>query len=226
MFIALNPTLLAGGKVGWPEIARLAARLGYPGVDVSLGPAMKEGVNETKALFEHLRLKPARDRLPGGLPQGRSGFRGGARQAGRRRRSSPRRSAARACAPGSCPRATRRRPSCARIYLKRFRAAADDAGALGRRGWGSSSSARCTCASRTRTSSSGAWTEMVEFAAECGPNVGLLLDSWHWHHAGATAGGHRGRRQSAHRPRARERRAQTCRPNRSATTTASCPARA
>ena len=28
--------------------------------------------------------------------------------------------------------------------------------------------------------------EMLDFAKECGPNVGLLLDSWHWHHAGAT----------------------------------------
>jgi sugar phosphate isomerase/epimerase len=28
--------------------------------------------------------------------------------------------------------------------------------------------------------------EMLEFARECGPNVGLLLDAWHWHHAGAT----------------------------------------
>ncbi len=28
--------------------------------------------------------------------------------------------------------------------------------------------------------------EMLEFAKECGPNVGLLLDAWHWHHAGAT----------------------------------------
>src|SRR5207247_9906148 len=27
--------------------------------------------------------------------------------------------------------------------------------------------------------------EMLEFARECGPNVGLELDSWHWHHAGA-----------------------------------------
>jgi sugar phosphate isomerase/epimerase len=27
---------------------------------------------------------------------------------------------------------------------------------------------------------------MLEFARECGPNMGLLLDSWHWHHAGAT----------------------------------------
>jgi sugar phosphate isomerase/epimerase len=28
--------------------------------------------------------------------------------------------------------------------------------------------------------------EMLEFAMECGKNCGLLLDSWHWHHAGAT----------------------------------------
>lgn len=28
--------------------------------------------------------------------------------------------------------------------------------------------------------------EMLEFAKECGPNVGLTLDAWHWHHAGAT----------------------------------------
>jgi sugar phosphate isomerase/epimerase len=26
--------------------------------------------------------------------------------------------------------------------------------------------------------------EMLAFARECGPNVGLLLDAWHWHHAG------------------------------------------
>jgi len=26
----------------------------------------------------------------------------------------------------------------------------------------------------------------LEFAKECGPNIGLLLDSWHWYHAGAT----------------------------------------
>ena len=28
--------------------------------------------------------------------------------------------------------------------------------------------------------------DMLEFAKECGPNVGLLLDVWHWHHAGGT----------------------------------------
>jgi sugar phosphate isomerase/epimerase len=28
--------------------------------------------------------------------------------------------------------------------------------------------------------------EMLEFAKECGSNVGLLIDSWHWHHANST----------------------------------------
>ncbi len=28
--------------------------------------------------------------------------------------------------------------------------------------------------------------EMLAFAKECGPNVGLTLDAWHWYHAGGT----------------------------------------
>jgi sugar phosphate isomerase/epimerase len=28
--------------------------------------------------------------------------------------------------------------------------------------------------------------EMLELAEDCGPNVGVLLDSWHWHHAEGT----------------------------------------
>jgi sugar phosphate isomerase/epimerase len=32
------------------------------------------------------------------------------------------------------------------------------------------------------------WTlsDGAEFASSCGPGVGLLVDSWHWHHAGGT----------------------------------------
>ena len=29
--------------------------------------------------------------------------------------------------------------------------------------------------------------EALEFSKECGPQIGLTLDAWHWHHAGATA---------------------------------------
>lgn len=28
--------------------------------------------------------------------------------------------------------------------------------------------------------------EMLQFAHDIGPNAGLMLDSWHWHHAGGT----------------------------------------
>ena len=28
--------------------------------------------------------------------------------------------------------------------------------------------------------------EALEFAKECGPNIGLTLDAWHWHHSGGT----------------------------------------
>lgn len=30
-------------------------------------------------------------------------------------------------------------------------------------------------------------SKAAEFAVSCGPEVGLLVDSWHWHHAGETA---------------------------------------
>ncbi len=42
--------------------------------------------------------------------------------------------------------------------------------------------------------------EMLQFCQECGPNVGLLLDAWHWHHAGATTDDiiHAGRERIVH----------------------------
>ena len=34
------------------------------------------------------------------------------------------------------------------------------------------------------------WTlpETAAFAKECGPNIGVVLDAWHWHHSGGTVG--------------------------------------
>jgi sugar phosphate isomerase/epimerase len=42
---------------------------------------------------------------------------------------------------------------------------------------------------RTRSPHEFIWRmdEALEFSKECGPNIGLTLDAWHWHHAGATA---------------------------------------
>jgi len=41
MYLSLNSTLVAG-RVPWPEFARLAAKVGFPGVDVATAGAMKE----------------------------------------------------------------------------------------------------------------------------------------------------------------------------------------
>ena len=63
MFLALNSVLL-GGRVPWPEFPKLAAKVGYPGVDVMLKPAMQAGVKATRELLSELHLKPAAIDLP------------------------------------------------------------------------------------------------------------------------------------------------------------------
>ena len=64
MFVSLNGALTAGKNVGWPEFARLAARVGYGGVDWSLDAAQAEGLERTKALFADLKIEPTIANLP------------------------------------------------------------------------------------------------------------------------------------------------------------------
>jgi sugar phosphate isomerase/epimerase len=58
MYVSLNPTLVAD-RVPWPEFARLAARVGFAGVDVSTTGAMKGGWQSTRNLLDQLKLTPA-----------------------------------------------------------------------------------------------------------------------------------------------------------------------
>ncbi|MBV8550300.1 MAG: hypothetical protein JOY54_03290 [Acidobacteriaceae bacterium] len=58
MFLALN-SVLVSGRVAWPDFARLAAKVGFPGTDVMLGPAMKAGADDTNRLLSGLKLRPA-----------------------------------------------------------------------------------------------------------------------------------------------------------------------
>jgi hypothetical protein len=64
MYISLNPTIVTGRAV-WPDFVRLAARTGFGGADVDLVKASQAGVVETKAIFEHLKIRPAAAGLPG-----------------------------------------------------------------------------------------------------------------------------------------------------------------
>ncbi len=63
MFLALNSVLISG-RVPWPDFARLAAKVGFPGTDVMLGRAMQEGAQATNELLEGLHVLPAALDLP------------------------------------------------------------------------------------------------------------------------------------------------------------------
>ena len=58
MFLSLNSVLLQG-RVHWPDFARLAAQIGFPGTDIMLRPAMEAGVSATNDLLAGLKIRPA-----------------------------------------------------------------------------------------------------------------------------------------------------------------------
>jgi sugar phosphate isomerase/epimerase len=183
MYISLNGTLTAG-RAPWPEFARLAARVGYPGVDVSLDAAMKEGAAATRALLDSLHLKPAILGFPVEFRKDDLAFQQSLEKLD---------AAAQFAKAIHCPRMstyimsssdTPKRELRA-MYKRRFSASA---AILAKHDVRLALEFLGPLHIRQRFPHEFIWkmNEMLEFAQECGFNVGLLLDSWHWHHAGAT----------------------------------------
>ena len=69
MFVSLPPWAVAR-NVGWPEQARLAARVGYKGIDWAFGPAKAAGVEATRALLSEIGIVAAITNLPMQNPLG------------------------------------------------------------------------------------------------------------------------------------------------------------
>jgi sugar phosphate isomerase/epimerase len=63
LFLSLPPWAVAR-NVGWPEQARLAARVGYKGIDWPFGPVRTAGVDATRALLAELSIVPTIVNLP------------------------------------------------------------------------------------------------------------------------------------------------------------------
>lgn len=194
MFISLNASLvgsttLPDGRrvpaVAWPDFARLAARVGYGGVDVNLNSAMAEGVNETRALLSELKIKPGIC----GFPAPVFGHDEAEFQAGLKKLPE----AAKFVAGIGCPRMMSVLPPSSqtpktelrKIYKDRLVAVSEillnSKVRLGMEFLG-------PMYMHTRLPHEFIWRmdEALEFAKECGPNIGLVLDAWHWHHSGAT----------------------------------------
>jgi len=183
MYVSLNSSL-TGGKVGWPEFARLAARTGFGGVDVSLAAAMKEGVDATRSLFSELKIKPSNVNLPVTFSRDEPAFQASLKKLDE---------AAAFCAAVQCPTLLGILPPASQTPKRELRKIIKD---------------RLSAISeillrsklrlgleflgplhlRTAQPHEFIWRmdEALEFSKECGPNIGLLLDVWHWHHAGAT----------------------------------------
>ena len=53
MFLSLNGSMTR--QMPWPDFVRLAGKVGYPGVDVHLGAARKDGVEATKRIRKRRR---------------------------------------------------------------------------------------------------------------------------------------------------------------------------
>lgn len=185
MFLSLNSVLISG-RVQWPDFAKLAAKTGFPGTDVMLDPAMKAGVSATKELLEQLKIKPAVFDFPVEFRKDDATFSAGLAKL---------KEAARFAQAIGCPRMVTYIMSSSPVpkdqlratYQKRFAEAAKILAAsnvrLGLEFLG-------PLHIRKAFPNEFIWrmNEMLEFAESCGPNVGLLLDAWHWHTAGATTG--------------------------------------
>ncbi len=184
MYLAYNPTL-TGGRVIWPESAELATKAGFPGVDVNIRPAMDHGLDATRSTRDSLELRPAvvMD-LPVEFRKDDAAF---------RRDLALLPDAATFASAIGCPRMTTYIMSSSntpkaelrKIYVERFRACAD---ILARSHVRLGLEFLGPLHIRKAFPYEFIWrmNEMLEFAKECGPNVGLLVDSWHWYHAGAT----------------------------------------
>ena len=184
MYVSLNGSL-TGGKITWPDFARLAARVGYGGVDVNLGGAMKEGLEATRALFAEIKIRPAYSSLPVTVTRDEPTFRTGLAKL---------EEAAQFAAAIDCPRMVTVMPPASQTPKEEFRrilkARFDAVGEiLARHKIRLGFEFLGPLHFRTAQPHEFLWrmNDMLDFAKECGPQFGLLLDVWHWYHAGATA---------------------------------------
>lgn len=183
MFIALN-TSLVGGKVSWPEFARLAAKVGYGGTDVDLSKAMEQGLDATRELLSELKLRPSFCSLPVNATRDDETFQKGMESFAAKVKFA----AAIGCSrmmiviPPSSPTP---KDELRRTLKERFTAVGAVLAQYG---------VRCGFEFlgplHFRPPSQHVFiyqmNEMVDFASECGASFGVVLDVWHWYHSGST----------------------------------------
>lgn len=184
MYVSLNNTLLTGSRIAWPDFARLAAKVGYGGVDVNLGAAVREGVDATRTLLADLKLRATVCGCPVNVGRDEETF---------KKSMEGLDEAAKFAAAIGCHRMTVVFPAGSqtpkeelrKTYKERYTAVA---AVLARHNVRLGLEFLGPLHIRASSPYEFLWrmNDVLDFAKECGPNVGLLLDAWHWYHAGAT----------------------------------------
>jgi sugar phosphate isomerase/epimerase len=183
MYLSMNSVPI-GGNLNWRQFAELASQTGFKGVDVMLDSAMSDGVKRTRGTLEELHLRPAFANLPVEFRKDDAAFQA----------TMPKlEEAAPFCAAIGCPRVMTYimswtdtpKDELRRVYKARFTQIAH---VLARSHCRLGLEFLGPLALRKRGKYEFIWqmNEMLEFAKECGSNVGLTLDAWHWYHSGAT----------------------------------------
>ena len=185
MYVSLNGSLTR--QMAWPEFVRLASKLGYGGVDVNFNAAKTDGVEATLALLKAANVKLAIANLPFPFATpDEAAFQDGLKQLDDNAKFA------------------------AAIGLNRFMAVMSPASPVPKEERYNFVKARVTAIAEVldrskirlgleflgpmyfRSNEKNPHTfiytlpETVALATECGSNVGVVLDAWHWYHSGGT----------------------------------------
>jgi sugar phosphate isomerase/epimerase len=184
MFVSLNGSLTR--QMDWPDFAQLAAKVGYGGVDVNLNAALTAGADATRKMFSSLGIKPGVCSLPVRYSNPDEAV---------FKEDMPKlESAARFASEIGCPRMMTVLPPSSQTPKPEFRKIIKDRllainDTLARSNVRLGLEFLGPLHFRTRNPHEFIWRmdEALEFSKECGSQIGVTLDAWHWHHAGATA---------------------------------------
>jgi sugar phosphate isomerase/epimerase len=191
MFVSLNGALTRG--VSGADKIRLAAKLGYGGVDWDLGPAKKDGAEATRALFKEVGIVPTIVNLPMARPFPFGGEDAPFAEALKPLADDAAFTAAIGCskmmlvlpASTATPKAEMRKMAVDRLsavaeVLKKsnIRLGIEFLGPLYFR----------TGRADGPKVEPFIWNmpEAVQLAKDTGGNMGVILDAWHWHHSNST----------------------------------------
>lgn len=183
MFISLNGTLVAR-RLDWEEFTRIAHATGFPGADLLHVEVFDMGAEKVSAILRARNLKPGVVAMPVEFRKDDAAFEEGMLKLD---------AAAKFAKAIGCPRMSTWVPSWGELpkaelralWQRRFRRIGETLAAHDVR-LGLEYLGPLHLRKRGPYEFIYRHDEMLEFGKSCGKNVGLLVDSWHWHNAVGT----------------------------------------